>query len=77
MTHRDLNGLHAYVTRRFEGFWSSGVPVGGECSDGPHAHQRASGHAAEVFPHLGQLRHAQLLHQLLGLHVSLLMDLQE
>ena len=48
--HLDLYRLHVQVTGRLEGFGASGVQVGAEGSQGPHAQEGVGGQAAHILP---------------------------
>lgn len=69
--------LSAKVTRWLEGFWPAGKPVGGDGSEGTHAHECIGGQSTQILPNIIQLGNPQLSQDFLSLHGCCALTLQE
>lgn len=76
ITYWYFHWLQAEVAGRFEGFRPGSEPVGGECCEGAHAHERVGGQAADVLPKIIQLGNPQLSQDFLSLHDCSVLSLQ-
>lgn len=63
-----LHRLQGEVAGGLEGFGSCCVPVGGDGSEPPHAHQDVGGQTPHVLPNVNQIRNPELPDQILCLH---------
>lgn len=64
------------VPALFDGFWPEGKPVGGEGSEGTHAHERVGWEPAKILPKIIQLENPQLSQDFLSLHDCSVLTLQ-